>query len=273
MLGAAAAARDGRLLTLFEFATFASPRVRALSRVVSSWGGALVAALLALASAQLVASERGGGAEIAYGIPRWTVQLVMSLGFVLIMTRLLWRASPQPAVRAAGVALLGAFLACAPLWVGHADDWFTPAFVARAGSGLAGAPIFAILGGAALLLFWRQGTPIAAVALDHYRMIVNPSLPAIPLFTLAGFLLAAGEAPQRLTRLFQALFGHFRGGVAIAAVIVGAFFTALTGASGVTILALGGGLSALLTSAHYRARDAIGLVTVSGSAGTLVPPC
>ena len=132
---------------------------------------------------------------------------------------------------------------------------------------------FAILGGAALLLFWRAGTPIAAVALEHYRMVVNPSLPAIPLFTLAGFGLAAGGAPARLTRLFRALFGHLRGGVAIAAVVVGAFFTALTGGSGVTILALGGVLFPLLVAARYPERDAVGLVTVSGSLGTLVAPC
>jgi C4-dicarboxylate transporter, DctM subunit len=273
MVGAAAAARDGQLLTLFEFATFAGPRVRVLCRVWSHWAAAAVTAVLAIASVQFVMSERTAGSELAYGIERWTVQLVLPLGFTLIMARLLWRASARPVVRAVGALLLAALLACLPWWAGHADFWFAPAFVGLAVAGLAGAPIFAILGGAALLLFWHQGIPIAAVALDHYRMIVNPSLPAIPLFTLAGFLLAAGDGPQRLTRLFQALFGHFRGGVAVAAVIVGAFFTALTGASGVTILALGGVLLPLLTSAHYRERDAIGLVTVSGSAGTLLPPC
>jgi tripartite ATP-independent transporter DctM subunit len=95
----------------------------------------------------------------------------------------------------------------------------------------------------------------------------------VPLFTLAGFTLAAGRAPQRLTRLFQALFGHFRGGVAIAAVVVGALFTALTGGSGVTILALGGVLFPLLVRARYPEGNAVGLVTVSGSLGTLLAPC
>jgi tripartite ATP-independent transporter DctM subunit len=138
---------------------------------------------------------------------------------------------------------------------------------------LLGAPIFSILGGAALILFWRQDAPIASVALDHYRLVVNPTLPAVPLFTLAGFLLAAGRAPARLTRLFQALFGHFRGGVGMATVVVGAFFTAFTGASGVTILALGGLLLPLLIAARYRERDALGLVTTVGSLGALLPPC
>src|SRR4029077_959503 len=150
---------------------------------------------------------------------------------------------------------------------------FIPLAVALGAMALAGAPIFAILGGAALLFCWQAGTPLAAVALEHYRMVVNPSLPAVPLFTLAGFALAAGHAPLRLTRLFQALFGHFRGGVAIASVVVGALFTALTGGSGVTILALGGVLFPLLVRARYPEGDAIGLVTVSGSLGTLLAPC
>jgi len=273
MLGAAAAARDGKLLTLFEFASFASPRVRAFSRAIGSWGAAIVTALLILSSLHLVASERAAGTELAYGLPLWIVQLVLPIGFLVIMLRLLWRAGTSLALRLTGVVLLSVVFAAAPLWEQHAAFWFVPAGVALAAVALAGAPIFAILGGATLLLFWRQGTPIAAVALDHYRMIVNPSLPAIPLFTLAGFGLAAGSASERLTQLFQALFGHFRGGVAIAAVFVGAFFTALTGASGVTILALGGVLLPLLTRAHYSERDAIGLVTVSGSTGTLLPPC
>lgn len=273
MLGAAAAARDGRLLTLFEFASFAGPRVRAACRLFGCWAAAAVTTVLAVASVQLAASERAAGTALAYGIPLWLVQLTLPAGFALITLRLLWGASAQWAWRVAGAALLAGLALLAPVWLAHPGVWFAPLALALAAAALAGAPIFAVLGGAALLLFWQQGTPLAAVALDHYRMIVNPSLPAIPLFTLAGFALAAGRAPDRLTGLFQALFGHFRGGVAIAAVVVGAFFTALTGASGVTILALGGVLLPLLTSAHYRERDAIGLVTVSGSAGTLLPPC
>ena len=273
MLGAALAARDGSLLTLFEFAAFARPQLRALCRFISHCGAALIAGVLALASAQLVGSERAAGTVLAYGISVWSVQLVMPVGFVLIMVRLLWRAAPGSGGRWGAFGVLAALAAAAPLWTQQPERWFIPAAAGLAVTALAGAPIFAILGGTAALLFWGEGEPIAAVALDHYRMIVNPTLPAIPLFTLAGFVLAAGHAPARLTRLFQALFGHFRGGVAVAAVVVGAFFTALTGASGVTILALGGVLLPLLVRARYRERDAIGLVTVSGSLGTLLPPC
>ena len=266
MLGAAVAARDGKLLTLFEFAAFGNSRLKAISRWVGHTGAAVVACFLAIAALRLAESEWAAGTKLAYGIPVSLVQLVLPLGFGLIALRLVWRST-------AGMALLALLLAGAPLWAPHPELFFLPALIGLALCAAAGAPIFAVLGGAALVMFWRHDAPIASVALDHYRMVVNPSLPAIPLFTLAGFGLAAGGAAERLTQLFQALFGHFRGGIGIAAVVVGAFFTAFTGASGVTILALGGVLLPLMLAARYRERDAIGLVTVSGSLGTLLAPC
>ena len=273
MLGAALAAREGKLLTLFEFASLATPRLRGLCRLLSGVGAALVALLLAVASVGLIASEREAGSVLALGIPVWLVQCFIPIGFVLVALRLWARASVALPARGLTLVLLVVLLVSAPAWMRHPGLWFVPGAVLLALTALAGAPIFAILGGAALLLFWRAGTPVAAVALEHYRMVVNPSLPAIPLFTLAGFVLAAGRAPARLTRLFRALFGHVPGGIAIATVVVGAFFTALTGGSGVTILALGGVLLPLLVAARYPEKDAVGLVTVSGSLGTLLPPC
>ncbi len=136
-----------------------------------------------------------------------------------------------------------------------------------------GAPIFSALGGAALILFWGRQYPIASIAIDHYRMVVNPSLAAIPLFTLAGYFLAEGGASQRLISVFQALVGRIKGGPAIATVLVCAFFTTFTGASGVTILALGGLLMPVLISARYSEKDSLGLLTAAGSLGLLFPPC
>ena len=137
---------------------------------------------------------------------------------------------------------------------------------------LLGAPIFTVLGGAALILFWGEESPTASLALDHYRMVVNPTLAAIPLFTLAGYLLAEGGASRRLIRVFQALAGRVRSGAAILTALVCAFFTSFTGASGVTILALGGLLLPVLLSARYSERNAIGLLTGAGSLGLLFPP-
>ena len=135
-----------------------------------------------------------------------------------------------------------------------------------------GAPVFVALGGAALLLFWGEDLPVASLAVDHYRLVVNPSLPAIPLFTLAGYLLAESGAPKRLIRVFNAMFGSVRGGAAAVAICAGAFFTAFTGGSGVTILALGGLLLPLLIGVGQSERNALGLITSSSALGVLLPP-
>jgi tripartite ATP-independent transporter DctM subunit len=129
-----------------------------------------------------------------------------------------------------------------------------------------------LIGGAALLLMWNSGVPIASVAVNHYGLSANPSLPAIPLFTLAGYLLAESAAPRRLIEVFDALFGRLPGGAAIATVLACTFFTSFTGASGVTVLALGGLAMPLLLAAGYGQKPALGLVTAAGLPGTLLMP-
>jgi tripartite ATP-independent transporter DctM subunit len=135
-----------------------------------------------------------------------------------------------------------------------------------------GSPVFATLGGFALILFWGEGLPIASIPLDHYRLVVNPSLPMIPLFTLAGYFLAEGGAPRRLVRVCNALFGGLRGGAALVTVVACVFFTSFSGASGVTIIALGGMLMPLLVGSGYSGKAALGLLTSAGSLGGLLPP-
>ena len=148
-----------------------------------------------------------------------------------------------------------------------------PALVALGLATLLGAPVFTALGGAALILFWGHDLPIQAVPLKHYSLTTNNMLPSIPIFTLAGYFLAEGGASKRLVRVFQALVGQFRGGPAIVTALVCAFFTSFTGASGVTILALGGVLMPVLLAARYSERNALGLLTGAGSLGMLFPPC
>ena len=114
--------------------------------------------------------------------------------------------------------------------------------------------------------------PIASIPLDHYRLVVNPSLPMIPLFTLAGYFLAEGGAPRRLVRVCNALFGGMRGGAALVTVVACVFFTSFSGASGVTIIALGGMLMPLLLGSGYSGKAALGLLTGAGSLGGLLPP-
>lgn len=273
MVGAVVAARQGKLLTLFNLASLAGKRARSVAHSGSHIFAAAVCGFLCIASLQLVWAERSAGNTLAYQIPIWVAQSVLPAGFAWITLRLVGHAASSISGRSTVLGLFIVLFASSPSWTARPDLWSYPALLLLAACALLGAPIFAILGGVALILFWQQDAPIASVALDHYRLVVNPTLPAIPLFTLAGFILAAGSAPARLTRLFQALFGHFRGGVGIATVAVGAFFTAFTGASGVTILALGGLLLPLLIAARYRERDALGLVTAVGSLGALLPPC
>ena len=147
-----------------------------------------------------------------------------------------------------------------------------PGLVALLVAVVLGAPIFVMLGGAALILFWGEDSPIASISLTHYSMVTNPTLPTVPLFTLAGYFLAEGGASKRLIRVFQALLGQFRGGPAIVTVLGCAFFTSFAGASGVTILALGGLLMPVLLSAGYSERSSLGMLTGSGGLGLLFPP-
>ncbi|MBT7866402.1 MAG: TRAP transporter large permease subunit, partial [Opitutales bacterium] len=114
---------------------------------------------------------------------------------------------------------------------------------------------------------------VSTQAQTLYSFIRNPLLVTLPLFTLAGYFLAQGDSSKRLIRLIQSVFGGVRGGAVIVTVIVCAFFTTFTGASGVTILALGGLLMPVLQSAGYSERSSIGMLTGTGSLGVLFPPC
>lgn len=271
MLGASLAARESRLLSLAT-TKFLSGRVRVAAALFSGSVAASVTAWLAVASFQFVIAERDSR-TLAYAIPLWVVQLVMPIGFAVIALRLLWHASERWSGRTIATAAAVAF--CLTMWVSpfSPQQLALPALIALFAAAILGAPIFVILGGAALILFWEAGVPIAAVAVGHYSLVVNPSLPAIPLFTLTGYLLAEGGASKRLVDVFDRLFGGVRGGPAIVTALACAFFTTFTGGSGVTILALGGLLFPILRRAGYSERSSLGLLSGAGSLGVLFPPC
>ena len=272
MLGAGVAARERRLLSLASLDLLARGRGAGLARFISGMVALTVAALLCLASVHLMLAERAGGNVIAYGIPVWLGQAVLPVGFALLTWRLASMAGESWTARFAALALGAAVTAAASSGLPLTDVALTVAIAAVLLAALLGSPLFCVLGGLALLLFWHGDLPLAALPLDHYRMVVNPSLPMIPLFTLAGYFLAEGGAPRRLLRVFKALFGGFRGGAAIVTVVASAFFTSFSGASGVTIIALGGMLMPLLLSAGYSQRSALGLLVGAGSLGGLLPP-
>jgi C4-dicarboxylate transporter, DctM subunit len=137
---------------------------------------------------------------------------------------------------------------------------------------LLGVPLFAIIGLSALVSFYNAEIDSAAIFVELYRVASNPTLIAIPLFTFAGFILAHGKTPERLTRISQSILRDAPGGIPMAILMACAFFTALTGASGVTIIALGGLLYPLLLKEKYGEKFSLGLVTSSGSLGLLFPP-
>ena len=137
---------------------------------------------------------------------------------------------------------------------------------------LLGVPLFAIIGLAGLVSFHYAEIDSAAIFIELYRVASSPMLIAIPLFTLAGFILAESKTPQRLTRLSQGYLGGIPGGTPMAVLVACAFFTAFTGASGVTIIALGGLLYPLMLKEKYSKDFSLGLMTSSGSLGLLFPP-
>lgn len=137
---------------------------------------------------------------------------------------------------------------------------------------LMGAPIFAVFSLLALTAFHFAEIETSAVVIEMVRLAHHPTLLAIPVFTFAGYLLAESKTPDRLLRLAQAGLGWMPGGVAIVSLLVCAIFTAFTGGSGVTIIALGGLLFPILSKEGYSDRFSLGLITASGSLGLLFPP-
>jgi tripartite ATP-independent transporter DctM subunit len=271
MAGAVLAARGNQLLAL-STVRLLSPLWQSCVRVVTSAVTAAVTASLVAASVDFVRIEHAAGDEVALGLPAWLVLAVLPTGFAMILVRVLWNAGSSWRGRAA--ATLGI---AAPILLAVAPASLTTTMVqivllTLAAATAFGMPIFAAIGGAALTLFWSDGTPINAVPGETYRLTTASMLAAVPLFALGGYVLAAGDSSRRLTRLLSALVGWIPGGLAIVTAGVLAFFTPLTGASGVTIVSMGGLLLPVLTEARYPGPTSLGLVTVSGSIGLLFFP-
>jgi len=137
---------------------------------------------------------------------------------------------------------------------------------------IGGAPLFTVIAASAMWGFYRQEVDLSVVAVEVYRIAEMPVLLAIPLFTFAGYLLSESNAPSRLVRITRALIGWMPGGLAVVALAACALFTAFTGASGVTIIALGALLYPALLEDGYDEKFSLGLVTTSGSLGLLFAP-
>jgi tripartite ATP-independent transporter DctM subunit len=274
MLGSAVAAREKRLLALSTLQdTFFRGLVQEWVKVVGAGISGCITVCLGIASYQFILTERLTPRTIANGIPVWFFELAMPIGFAAIAVRILIQSSRRWPMRLIAIAICLALAGFASLLPVRPDHLMIPAILLVLAATASGAPAFSVFGGIALVLFWAMDQPIASISIAHYSLITNPSLASIPLFTLAGYFLAEGGAPRRLIRVFYALFGTLRAGPSITTVVVCMFFTSFTGASGVTILALGGLLMPVLLGARYSEKNALGLITGSGSLGLLLPPC
>lgn len=137
---------------------------------------------------------------------------------------------------------------------------------------LFGAPLFAVICALTLILLFSNQIDSSAIIIEMHRIATNPVLVAIPLFTFAGYLLSESSTPKRLIKLSDAILGWLPGGLSIIALVACAIFTALTGATGLTIIALGGILFPALLQGRYPERFSLGLLTTSGTLGLLFPP-
>lgn len=271
-VGAMLAAREGRLLSFTGETTWLRDRWGPWTGAVAGIASVGVTIALMAASYHLMSVERAFPRTVFGPIQIWMAQLVMPVGFAVMAWRLLKRSSSQWRYRLLvliGIAVLGY------LGLGMELQGGWAVYIGFAGLIVAvilGAPIFVVLGGAAILLFWDELGVMAAIPAETYRIVVHPMLPTLPLFTLAGYFFAEGGASRRLVRVFRAWFGWIPGGTPLVAVLVCAFFTSFTGGSGVTILALGGLLFPMLLKDLYTRKFSTGLLTASGSIGLLFPP-
>jgi C4-dicarboxylate transporter DctM subunit len=270
--GAALAARSKRLLKMAT-PELLPKRIRGWANLFTSGLASGIVVCLLLASIDIMRVDQETGGIVAWGIPVWMFVAVMPIGFALIAIRLIWNVpggwKGKILAMAFGTVMPVLFAVAS---VEMSSTLLMPALAIILISMALGLPIFAAIGGCALLLFWADGVNRMAVPEEAYRLSAAEALPVIPLFTLAGYLLAEGGSGQRLLRMFKAVVGWMPGSLAIVSALLLAFFTPLTGASGVTILSLGGLILPMMIKDGYPEKSSIGLVTVSGSIGLLLPP-
>ena len=272
-LGAILAARENSLLALTRTPLFGKSSTSSIGEFIGKITTFLVLVSLAFGSIELLKIEIIDSINIAPMIPRWFAQLIMPLGFSIMAILILIKSCKQLSYK---FLFFIFFLVLSNTFF---TEMIAENFPIRVLGTLIilialinGAPIFIGLGGFAVLFFWYDFTPIAAIPAEAYRIVVSPTLPTIPLFTFAGYLLAESNTSERLVKVFREVFGWIPGGTPVVIVFLCGFFSALTGGSGVTILALGGLLVPLLIKEGYSKSFSIGLITVSGAIGLLFPP-
>ena len=271
--GAVLASSRGKLLSLSSSNLFETESSFSIKHFIAKSTSLIILISLFWGSLQLVTVEYQYPVNISPLISRWFAQSIMPISLMLMSVILFFKSYSSLKKRFTLLISILLFLSIVSIPLVRESSvtlWFI--FFSIIFSLFYGLPIFLGLGGIAALLFWFDWTPLSAISAETYRIVVSPTLPTIPLFTIAGFLLAESKSSIRLLSLFQALFGWIPGGTPIVLVIICGFFTAITGGSGVTILALGGLLMPMLIKDGFSKDFSLGLITVSGSIGLLFPP-
>jgi tripartite ATP-independent transporter DctM subunit len=263
-------------------------------KIVTGTVSALVTIVIAWTAASFIKMALSPAKPVLFFIPDTVFALSMPLGYLVIAVRFALKTPLTGARRVIPFAALALGTVAAFPSISRLVWGFNPPDIAividsalTIGAGflkvpgivflilcaLAGAPLFTVIGGLSLFLIQGSGGTLDVVANQIYTSLTGESIIAIPLFTLTGFFLSESRAGERLVETFRAFFSWIPGGLIILSVIICAFFTSFTGASGVTILALGGILFAILSeSSSYKERFSIGLLASSGSIGLLFPP-
>ena len=271
--GAVLASSRGKLLSLSSSNLFEPESSFSIKHFIAKSTSLIILISLFWGSLQLVTVEYQYPVNISPLISRWFAQSIMPISLMLMSVILFFKSYSSLKNKFAlsiSILLFLSIVSIPQVRESSVTLWFS--FFSIIFSLFYGLPIFLGLGGIAALLFWFDWTPLSAISAETYRIVVSPTLPTIPLFTIAGFLLAESKSSIRLLSLFQALFGWIPGGTPIVLVIICGFFTAITGGSGVTILALGGLLMPMLIKDGFSKDFSLGLITVSGSIGLLFPP-
>ncbi len=294
-LGGAITSREGQHITLSVGLEMIREPGRSWVTTATTFLAATISSAMTWSALSLVLIGFDPTKTIAF-IPVQAAAAVIPLGFAIITVRFLTRAPLRPLNRAIAAlgCLLGTIIAFSsvlnilytvfaglPALFGALEQVFFTVSVKLAPAAVIvlvvsiffGSPIFIVLGGAAYLLFVRSFGALEVIPSEAYTLLTGYYIPTIPLFTFAGFILSESKAGERLMRLFRAWLGWLPGGLVIVAVLVCTFFTTFTGATGVTILALGALLVYILVeSGRYSTDFSNGLITASGSIGLLFPP-
>ncbi|MDR0639303.1 MAG: TRAP transporter large permease subunit [Spirochaetaceae bacterium] len=288
------AAGEDRHLAIGIVQYLKNERAARYLKIITGTVSTFVTMVIAWTAASFIKMALSPAKPVLFFIPDTVFALSMPLGYLVIAVRFAWRTPLSGIKRVIPFAALVLGTAAAfpsisrLLWGFDLPDFAftanlaliniaqaikTPGVIVLVLCALAGAPLFTVIGGLSLLLIQGSGGILDVVANQIYTSLTGESIIAIPLFTLTGFFLSESKAGLRLVETFHAFFSWMPGGLIVLSVVICAFFTSFTGASGVTILALGGILFSILSeSSSYKEKFSVGLLASSGSIGLLFPP-